>query len=278
MTRSAGCCSTCRIGDLARGGGGAQERVDPTPLAEPQVQLGAAAGQRPAVAGHGRLDPLPDQVLSHRQPGAPRQRHPHPGDPARRLAPGSAGQQQARATGAQQQVGQAVEAARRRGIGQVQDEQVDEAGAGQPAGQLHRLGGVGGRTTSSHSSETPSRAAVAGSKRDPGSSQATSPPAAWQAASDPSARLVAPPPAGASSRARAPRGQPPLRSAASSPGCPVGRGSAATIGPWIRAPPQTMGAQRFEEFGEGSDGPGGIGHGPTDDRTDVLVWEAPKAR
>jgi len=71
-------------------------------------------------------------------------RNPYPCHTPGGLAASGASQQQARATGAQQQVRQTIKPARLRAIGQVKDEQVDEAAAGQPAGQLHRLGGVGG--------------------------------------------------------------------------------------------------------------------------------------
>ena len=128
---------------LASGRGrGAQQGIGPPALGEIEVELRAAAGQRPALARDGGLHPLPHQVAAHRQPGLPLQRHPHAGHPAGRLAAGP-GQQQRHATRPHQQVGQAIQPARQEGIGQVQHHRVDPALAGQPAGQLHRLGGIG---------------------------------------------------------------------------------------------------------------------------------------
>ena len=47
------------------------------------------------------LHTLPDQVLPHRQPGAPRQRHANPRHAAGSLATGASREEQARAAGAQ---------------------------------------------------------------------------------------------------------------------------------------------------------------------------------
>ena len=142
-TRRAGSSCPCAVDALfQRSGHGTQQRIHPPALGEVEVQLRAAAGQRPALARDGGLHPLPHQVAANRQPGLSLQRHPHAGHPAGRLAPGP-GQQQRHAARPHQQVGQAIQPARREGVGQVQHHRVDPPLASQPTGQLHRLGGIG---------------------------------------------------------------------------------------------------------------------------------------
>ena len=136
--------------------------------------------------------------------------------------------------------------------------------------------GSRGRATRSHSRPTPRRAATAGSSVPSRSSQAVRPPAAWAAASVPSASVVAPLPAGASRRASAPRGQP--RSRGRRRATMAGRDRRARLpasADRCRDAAQASCAKRLEGVRQGWRN-GYIGpHRTTDDRTDVLVGEAP---
>ena len=235
----------------------------------------AVAGERPAVAGHRRLDPLPDQVLPHRQPGEPLERDAHPRGAGGGLGAARPGEEQGRARGAQQQIGQAIrealEAARRRGIGQVQDEQVDEAAAGQPTGQLQCLDGVGGADDQQpfqrDAQPGGGRRVEAPERIEPGDQ-----PSVGLAGGQRSERQAGGPAAGRGVE----QGQGAARPTAAAqrgiePGLTGGKRVGGDHRSGVHPTPQPTITQRFEQFGEGL----GYVHGPTDDRTDVLVWEAP---
>ena len=205
------------------------------PAADPSGALGrtrgpaAAAGQRPALTRDGGLHPLPDQVPAHRQPG---RRCSATRTPATRPAASrpASGQEQRHAA-ATAPAGRPGDRARAAGASARSSTSSSiRRLAGQPAGQLHRFGGIGGaddQQPGELDAEPGRGGRVQAAEGVEAGDQATG---AWQAASEPSARLVAPPPVGASSSASAPRGQPPVpRARSRSAGRSAGRVAAASV-------------------------------------------------
>jgi len=232
----------------------------------------AAAGQRPAMPFHRRLDPLPHQVAAHRQPGAAPQRDPHPCGPSPRA--GHPGEQQRHAVRADQQVGQPFQGVGRHATGQVQNHGVDAPLAGQPAGQLHRLGDIG-RADDQQPVQVDAQPCGGRRIQVAGSVQVGDQPTRRLAGGQRTQRQGG----GAAARWRIEQRQGAARPAAGAqcgiqPGMAGGDG--ARPGDRLRhrsgkALAQAMRAQRFEQFGKGLD----HGHGPAHVRTSVLVWEAP---
>jgi len=126
-----------------RDGESREERVDAAALSEVQVEFSVAAGQGPSVAGDRGLHPETDQVAADGQPRLTLESQADSGHAAGGLAQGRWGEEESRGIGAREQCGQSLEARSGRTV-QVQDQQVEEAGAGQPGSQLQGLGPVGG--------------------------------------------------------------------------------------------------------------------------------------